>query len=136
MHIRLPKIFTSNLDHKLVDLSSDADLHKSLTNVANSSQSQLRVLGSSQVASLIDEAMPVQWRNPNSVNFPCNEQFPTEWFKIFWEWVSNKNLELFANKLIVPVQKTGLSAANQFSVIRLASSQAVIVYTTLSYNSS
>ena len=121
-----PRSLLPNLDHKLVDLSRDADLHKSLTNVANTSQSQLRVLGSSQVASLIDEAMPVQWRNLNIVNFPCNEQFPTEWFKIFWEWVSNKNLELFSNKLIVPVQKTGLSAANQFSVIRLASSQAVL----------
>ena len=121
-----PRSLLPNLDHKLVDLSSDADLYKSLTNVANSSHSQLRVLGSSHIASLIDEAMPVQWRNLNIVDFPCNEQFPTEWFKIFWEWVSNKNLGLFSSKLIVPVQKTGLSAANQFSVIRLASSQAVL----------
>ena len=73
-----PRSLLPNLDYKLVDLSSDANLHKSLTNVTNSRLSQLRILGSSQVATLFDEAMPVQWRNLIIVNFPCNKQFPSE----------------------------------------------------------
>ena len=121
-----PRNILPNLDHKLVNLSSDADLHKSLVNVASTNQTQLQCLSVNHVASLVDEAMPVQWSNQKIVHFPCNERFPSRWFKIFWEWISNKNLSLFSNKLVVPVQKLGVSAPGQFSVIRLAPSQSVL----------
>ena len=60
VHIRFPQIILPNLDHKHIDLSNDADLHNSLINVANSSHSNLRIFSSSQFASLINDAMPVQ----------------------------------------------------------------------------
>ena len=121
-----PRNILPNLDHKLVDLSNDSDLHKSLVNVASTNQTQLQCLSVNHVASLVDDTMPVQWSNQKIVHFPCNERFPSQWFKMFWEWVSNKNLSLFSNKLVVPVQKLGVFAPGQFSVIRLAPSQSVL----------
>ena len=121
-----PRTLLPNLDHKLVDHSSDASLHRLLMCVASTNKTQLKVLSVNHVASLVDEAMPIQWKTLNIIHFPCNEQFPLDWFEIFWKWVSNKSLKYFSNKLVVPVQQAGFSATDHFSVIRLAQSQAVL----------
>ena len=119
-----PRTLLPNLDHKLVDVSGDEKLHSSMLEVINSNETQLELLTLNQIAILIDKAMPIQWKHLQIVDFPCNELFPTNWFKIFWEWISKENLELFLNKLVVPVQNK--SSPNKFSVIRLTQDQAVL----------
>ena len=123
-----PRFLLPNLDHKLVDVSLDTEVHEGLLSVARSNQTQLKVLDVHQVASLIDEAMPSRWRNVNIVHFPITEQFPGDWFEKFWKWVSNKELSLFKYKLLVPTQISGHLSPNQFAVIRLNELQSALYF--------
>ena len=120
-----PRFLLPNLDHKLVDVALDTEIHEGLLSVARSNQTQL-VLDVHEVANLIDQAMPSKWTKVNIVHFPTREQFPSDWFEKFWKWVSNKKLPLFKNKLLVPTQIAGHSSPNQFAVIRLNELQSAL----------
>ena len=114
-----PKYLLPNLDHKIVDCSNDSDVQRGLSNIARTNLTQLKILDVNAVASLLDESMPARWKNLDIVHYPWQEKFPSEWFQNFWEWVRNKNLTLFGNKLVIPTQAAGFTGSNQFSVVRL-----------------
>ena len=114
-----PKYLLPNLEHKMVDCSYDSDVQRGLATIADTNLTQLKILDDNAVASLLDESMPARWRNLDIVHHPWQEEFPTEWFQNFWEWVRNKNLSLFANKLVVPTQAASHTGDNQFSIVRL-----------------
>ena len=103
-----------NLEGELVDIESvDIELFTKLGNVANSNHTQLQLLNSSNVASLLIKSMPSEWRYKQVVTLP----HPTEWFELFWNWVAGENLELFSQCLVVPVfdSQSGIQAVTQLS---------------------
>ena len=123
-----PKYLLPNLDHKIVDCSNDSDVQRGLSNVARTNLTQLKILDVKSVALLLDESMPARWRNLDIVHYPCQEQFPSEWFQNFWAWVRNKNLAFFANKLVVPTQAAGHTGYSQFSIVRLQPHQRALYF--------
>ena len=112
-----PRYLLPNLEGELVDIESvDIELFTKLVNVANSNHTQLQLLNSSNVASLLIKSMPSEWRYKQVVTLP-HPRFPTEWFKLFWNWVAGENLELFSQCLVVPVfdSQSGIQAVTQLS---------------------
>ena len=126
-----PRELLPNFDHKLVDLTTESDLNAKVEQVAQSNNTQLRLLTDGSVATLIDEALSM-WRHKSAVTFP-DSSFPSDWFQKFWKWVKNKNLALFLNKLIFPVlYDAKIPSYRKFKVIRLAAAQAALY---IPYNS-
>ena len=122
-----PKWLLPNLDHKLVCLNDDPDLNSGLVLVGQSNSTQLRLLSVVHVATLLDEVMS-RWRNHKIVSF-SNLYFPSDWFEKFWNWVRNKQLQSFQNKLVLPIQRAhNVPATREFQVIRLAASQPVLYF--------
>ena len=122
-----PKWLLPNFDHKLVCLNDDPDLNSGLMLVGQSNCTQLRLLSVAHVAALLDEVMS-RWRNHKIVSF-SNQYFPSDWFEKFWNWVRNKQLQSFQNKLVLPVQRAhNVPATREFQVIRLAASQPVLYF--------
>ena len=115
-----PRYLLPNLDSKLVDASSDPTLQHLLTQVANSNQTQLKLLNVATVASLLDEAMPSQWSSRMEVVSFTSSQFPVDWFKKFWDWVKNKNLSSFQGKFIVPIEVPGYHPTVKFNVAKFS----------------
>ena len=120
-----PRELLPNLDHKLVDLSNDSDLHIHLMRVAQSDTTQLKELNVLAVSTLLDEALPSLWRNANVIRLP-DGQFKLEWFEAFWAWLRKKNLSYFQSKLIFPVLLASVPVTTQFSVVKLTLSQPVL----------
>ena len=120
-----PRVLLPNLDHKLVDVSTDNDLQARLMQVAQSKTTQLKELNVSAVSTLLDEAMPSSWRNANTILLP-DGQFRLEWFHAFWKWLKKKKLSLFQNKLIFPVHYATVPVTTNFSVVRLVQFQPVV----------
>ena len=122
-----PKWLLPNLDHKLVDLGDDPDLNRTLMLVGQSNCTQLRLLSVAHVTTLLDEVM-YRWTNNKVVSFP-NPYIPSDWFEKFWNWVRNKQLQSFQNKLVLPIQRAhNVPATREFQVIRLATSQPVLYF--------
>ena len=119
-----PKKLLPNMDHKIVDLCGN-ELHSMLTHLTNSKTTRLRILDVSAVSKLLDEAMPSSWRNVNIVPLP-SDKFTLEWFKIFWEWLEKKNLPVFRNKYLFPVNCGNMPVTTRFSAMRLLESQSVL----------
>ncbi len=113
-----PRELLPNLDHKLVDIA-DAEIQRGLQCIGQTGQTQLTNLTVQHVANLIDECMPAKWRSASVITFTGHEQFPRDWFEKFWKWVSNKQLDLFVNKSIVPAQMAGQSTSTSFYVVKL-----------------
>ena len=109
-----------NLEHKLVDVQHDSDLQSTLKQVARSNCTQLKELTVPDVQSLLVESMPKEWQNSKSVSFPNSCNFPSEWFPIFWNWVQNKQLKMFAGNFILPVRVRGEQHSGHFNVVRLS----------------
>ena len=65
-----PRSLLPNLDHLLVDLSDDPSLQMSLYQVAASQHTRLRVLTEREVANLLPQAMPSNWRSSSLVSMP------------------------------------------------------------------
>ena len=114
-----PKDLFPNLEHRLVDLQVDPELHSALRQVAKASCTQLKELTVSDVAGLISESMPTQWQRSNAVSFPNSFNFPANWFPIFWNWVRNKQLKMFADNFILPVRAVGQQHSGHFNVVKL-----------------
>ena len=122
-----PKWLLPNLEFKLVDITDDSYLHGVMLQVAQQQCTQLRELTVSCVASLLDEAMSM-WRNHNAVTFP-NSKFPSNWLSNFWDWIRNKMLKSFENKLVFPVHSAhNISISKTFRVVRLTSSLPLLFF--------
>ena len=122
-----PKWLLPNLDHKLVRVDDDPDLNSGLDLVGQSNCTQLRLLSVAHVATLLDEVMS-RWSKQKAVSFP-NPCIPSDWFEKFWNWVRNKQLQSFQNKLVLPIQRAhNVPATREFQVIRLAASQPVLYF--------
>ena len=122
-----PKWLLPNLKFKLVDVTDDSCLHGVMLQVAQQQCTQLRELTVSCVASLLDESMSM-WRNHNTVTFP-NSKFPSNWLSNFWDWIRNKMLKSFENKLVFPVHSAhNISISKTFQVVRLISSLPLLFF--------
>ena len=120
-----PRSLLPNLDHLLVDLSDDQELQMSLYQVAVSQQTRLRVLTEREVASLLPQGMPSNWRNSSLVSMP-HSQLTFTWLQTFWNWLKNKNLALFSNQLLLPCYGSTSNSTSSFYLTRLSSSQPVV----------
>ena len=101
-----PRKLLPKIDHRLIDMhKTDPDLQAKLMLVAGSHKTQLRVLDVHSVAKLLSEIMPSMWRNEKSVRF-SDEDFQFSWFEVFWKWVKDKDLSLFEDKLVFPIETT------------------------------
>ena len=118
-----PTHLLPGLEHELVDVTDDPDLHAKLVRVAQSGATQLKMLDVSAVASLLDEVVPAKWRQTGYGVMP-DSQIPSDWLEKFWEWAKKHQLSTFQNKLIVPVQTS--SSSSQFTVVKLSPAQPVI----------
>ena len=121
-----PRNLLPNLDNKLVDLTSEPKLQNVLAMVARYGYTQLKELAVPDIPALISEAMPVEWRGSKLVPFPNMSNFPMEWFKLFWSWVHNKQLSVFADNFIMPVLKEDVSALGHFNVTKLKTQQPIL----------
>ena len=114
-----PKYLLPNFEDRLVDIQQNADLHSTLRAVARARCSQLNELTTPGVASLLKECVPNGWLYLKSVSFPNSSNFPSSWFKLFWEWVRNKQLKPFANSFILPVRSSSGQSPGHFNVVKL-----------------
>ena len=122
-----PKWLLPNLEFKLVDVTDDSCLHGVMLQVAQQQCTQLRELTVSCVASLLDESMSM-WRNHNAITFP-NSNFPSSWLSNFWDWIGNKMLKSFENKLVFPVHSAhNVSVSKTFQVVRLISTLPLVFF--------
>ena len=120
-----PRELLPTLNHKLIDLhEADPDLQAKLMPVAESHKTQLRVLNDHSVAKLLDQFLPSLLRNVRSATF-SDEEFQFSWFKVFWRWVKNKDLSLFQDKLILPIESTD-SKIQKHTVVILSKDQQIL----------
>ena len=100
------------VQHMMVDLlSSYPFVHTQLTNVANSSVTQLTILGVDEVAQLLPQSNSQSWSQQQ--------------FEKFWKWVQNYDLGIFESKYIVPVKHSNGSIS-----IHTLNKQAGLIYVT------
>ncbi len=120
-----PSWLLPNLEHRLVDVTGNNDLHQLLLEVANEEKTQLRVLTVEDVASLLNEAMEDYVSN-GAVMFSYSK-FSKDWFSNFWKWIRNHSLESFQNTLILPVHCShSISVSREFQVVKLTKNQPVV----------
>ena len=110
-----PRSLLPNLDSFLIDASGT--LQSKLLKVAKSGKTQLKILNTDRVAQLLPHCFPQQWKEQSIVTLPCST-FPTDWFKIFWNWVQSHDLSLFIGLPVLPLATT--SVRDGFRVIKLA----------------
>ena len=129
-----PQYLLPNMNASLVDVTGDSELHRSLGEVADQSQTQLYKLTVENVAVLLSQAMPKEWQQCQVVSMP-HARFPKTWFQTFWQWANNlSTLKPFQNSLTVPVLQTGhANAASQFRVARLTNTQAILLVPSYTY---
>ena len=131
-----PRFLLPEIDHLLVDLSDDPSLQMSLYHVAKSQQTKLRVLTETEVASLLTQAMPSNWKSGSLISSPHSQRLTT-WLQTFWNWVKNKQLNLFSNQLLIPCYSATSHSPQSFYLMSLNSAQPVVYvsnYTTCSKN--
>ena len=121
-----PRSLLPNLDHKLVDFTSNSTLQNVLVKVAESGYTQLKELVIPDMPTLISEGMPAEWRNLKVVSFPSTTNLPPQWFEQFWSWVKNKQLSAFDDNFILPVLKEDVSAPGHFNVVKLKTQQPIL----------
>ena len=100
------------VQHMMVDLLSSYPLvHTQLTNVANSSVTQLTILGVSEIAQLLPQSNSQSWSQQQ--------------LEKFWKWLQNYDLGIFQSKYIVPVKHSNGSIS-----IHTLNKQAGLIYVT------
>ena len=113
-----PRHLLPNLDGELVDIESNRELHKKLKAIADGGYTQLQILKSNDVASLLSRSMPREWQYQQVVTLP-HPNFPQEWLEKFWAWIvyQNQELALFSDQLVVPVRysQPGVLAVSRLS---------------------
>ena len=118
-----PKYLLPGLSHKLVDISGD--LHTCLVQLAQSDTTQLVELDVNTVARLLDEVLPARWRRNGKGTLP-SVHITSDWLEKFWKWMKKKQLQIFQNKVILPVHCANISPTRKFSIVKLAASQPVL----------
>ena len=99
-----PRELFPNAEKFLVDsLHGKRSLKAFLEHLAISEQTQLRMLDAKGVASLLPHVLPREWRDQVEVSVDASCSISLKWFEMFWKWVKNQNLELFAGKFLVPI---------------------------------
>ena len=113
-----PRYLLPNLDGELVDIESNRELHTKLKAIADGGYTQLQVLKSNDVASLLSRSMPQEWQYQQVITLP-HPNFPQEWLERFWAWIvyQNQELALFSDQLVVPVldSQPGVLAVSRLS---------------------
>ena len=85
-----PHTLLPGLEHILVSVYSDNPItHSNLIELAKRGQTQIKVLDVPEVADLLSQSNPESW---------SDEQLAS-----FWYWLQNKQLHLFHQKQIVPI---------------------------------
>ena len=108
-----PHTLLPGLEHILVSVYSDNPItHLNLTKVANSGQTQLKVLGVSEVAKLLPSCNPQSW--------------PNEQLDIFWQWLRDKELRFFHQQQIIPIKHSSGS-----TIVMPLAKQGGVVYISL-----
>ena len=108
-----PHTLLPGLEHILVSVYSDNPItHLNLTKVANSGQTQLKVLGISEVAKLLPLCNPQSW--------------PNEQLDIFWQWLRDKELRFFHQQQIIPIKHSSGS-----TIVMPLAKQGGVVYISL-----
>ena len=120
-----PRSLLPNLDHMLVDVIDDTDLHSSLSEVASSQGTKLRTFTESEVAKLLPQAMPSDWQGSSVVVMP-NVHLPATWLATFWKWLQHRSLKLFNNQLIIPFCQSTNQNSESFYITRLSTQSAVV----------
>ena len=124
-----PRSLLPNLDHKLVELSDlETSLYDNLRRVALSQRTKLKILTEKEVAGLLKQALPSDWRKSSLVPMP-HPQVPPTWLKTFWIWLKGKNLQLFQDQLLVPCYSSTSSSSTSFHLAPLSSAQPVVYIT-------
>ena len=100
-----PRYLLPNVESELVDIQGDPELFRMLKVVATNGHTQLKLLQSVDVASLLPRCMPHEWKYQHVVTLP-HPSFPKTWMELFWKWVSKHKLSLFLRQLVVPVLAT------------------------------
>ena len=122
---RHPSSLLPGLKHKLVDMSSqNLNLHRELLKVASTNKTQLQKLIPEVVAHLLPECVPLEW-NKKMFAPVAGSVFASNWFETFWRWVSQHNLDLFKDKMVLPVVKH-VSMNSELCVARLRSKSCII----------
>ena len=93
-----PSYLIPSCGNQLVDISSDQELYEKLLGVAKINCTQLTILDTSGVQTLLRNCLP----NDTIVRLPHNF-ISLDWLKLFWEWVPDNQLWLFSELLVVPV---------------------------------
>ena len=106
----IPHTLLRGLEHILVSVYSDSKTtHSNLFELAKSGQTQVKILGVSEVADLLSQSNPESWSDEELASF--------------WQWLHDKELHLFHQKQIVPIKHS----SGQSSIMPLAK-QGGIVY--------
>ena len=115
-----PAYLLPNLESLLVDLQSDMELFGSLQKIARTNSTQLQELTPTVIAKLLHSAMPQEWKQQNIVSLP-HPGFPSHWFEKFWEWVQDKQLQLFTHghHLVIPIHQSEAVCSESFQITRL-----------------
>jgi sacsin len=120
-----PSGLLPGLEHRLVDVSSqNLALHKEILKVATTNKTQLQKLNPDVVARLLPNCMPPEWKNKNIAPI-SGSSFSRKWFETFWEWVVKQNLDLFKDRMVLPVVKY-CSKQSEVCVARLVTNSCVI----------
>ena len=117
-----PSYLIPSCGNQLVDISSDQELYEKLLGVAKINCTQLTILDTSGVQTLLRNCLP----NDTIVRLPHNF-ISLDWLKLFWEWVPHNQLWLFSELLVVPVYNT-LDEATY--VVRLSRNSPAVFSTT------
>ena len=108
-----PHTLLPGLEHILVSVYSDnPTTHLNLTKVAERGQTQLKVLGVSEVAKLLPLCNPQSW--------------PNEQLGIFWQWLHDKELHFFHKQHIIPIKNSSGS-----TIVMPLAKQCGVVYISL-----
>ena len=100
---KYPRKLLPNAEQFLLCCLDDSTLQASLECLASSEQTQLRMLDAEGVAKLLPSVFPEEWEHQVEVSVNATGNFPLGWFEMFWKWVEDHRLELFVNKLVLPI---------------------------------
>ena len=124
---KFPRQLLPNLDHVLVNVT-DADLHRSLSRVADHFYTQLVKLELCNIVSLLPCSFPRSWQGKTVVTislFRQNQGFPSQWFQLFWDWVQNYDLSKFVNMPVVPIVTD--NAYHEMTVANLTTQSPLVI---------
>ena len=115
------------LMNRLVELGNEClGLQRELLRVAGTNKTQLQKLTPEVVANLLPHCMPPEWKNKLFTPI-SGSVLSRDWFKLLWEWVAryNLNLDIFEDKLVLPVVKY-CSRESELCIAKLVKKSSVV----------